>query len=50
MKSFRDKFASNRSPKHFIAYSLSFMGYGCIITSLGPLIPYLSTYTGNSET
>lgn len=43
MKNIKLKLASNHAPMHFIAYSLSFMAYGCAITSLGPLVPYLST-------
>ncbi len=27
---------------HFIAYCISFIGYGAIFTGLGPLIPYLA--------
>lgn len=50
MEQLKVKLASNLAPKHFLAYSLSFMGYGCVITGLGPLIPYLAALTGNPET
>lgn len=42
MDSLTAKIPINHAPKHFIAYSLSFMAYGCVITGLGPLIPYLA--------
>jgi hypothetical protein len=31
---------------HFIAYCVSFVGYGAIFTGLGPLIPYLAESQG----
>lgn len=50
MDTLKTKLSSNLAPKHFFAYSLSFMAYGCVITALGPLVPYLAAETGNSET
>lgn len=35
---------------YFLIYSASYLGYGTIITGLGPLIPYLSAETGIVET
>lgn len=32
----------NQNKFHFIAYCLSFIAYGAILTGLGPLIPYLA--------
>lgn len=43
----KNKLSTNLAPKHFLAYSLSFMAYGCVITGLGPLVPYLAAETGN---
>jgi len=42
MQGLRKKLASGRKPFHIVAYCASFLGLGCIITGLGPLIPYLS--------
>lgn len=39
-------FATNQAPYHFIAYALSFLAYGSIISGVGPLVPYLSEKTG----
>ncbi len=35
---------------HFMAYCISFIGYGAIFTGLGPLIPYLAEKQGVLET
>lgn len=35
---------------HFLAYCVSFIGYGAIFTGLGPLIPYLAQKQNVLET
>ena len=42
MKVIKDKIATNLAFTHYLAYCASFLGYGCVITGLGPLIPYLA--------
>lgn len=49
MEAIKSKIKANKNFKHFLAYSASFIGYGCIFTSLGPLIPYLAAATGRAE-
>jgi hypothetical protein len=46
MEAIKAKIKANKNFKHFLAYSSSFLGYGCIITGLGPMIPYFSAATG----
>lgn len=43
-----EKIKANKNFTHFLAYSASLMGYACILTSLGPLIPYLSEAGGHA--
>ena len=50
MQALKSKLLTNAAPWHYTAYCLSFMTYGCVITGLGPLIPYLSAETGHLET
>lgn len=44
------KFTNNKNLAHFFIYSASYLGYGTLITSLGPMIPYFSFKTGRIET
>ena len=47
MENLKSKLKSNKAPYHYIAYSLSYITYGGIITGIGPLVPYLSAITGH---
>lgn len=44
--SLREKLSSNQKPLYFMCYCISLMGTACVITGLGPLIPYLSEQSG----
>ena len=43
-------FKNNPNKFHFLAYCLSFLAYGAILTGLGPIIPYLAEYQHVNET
>lgn len=45
-----DRFKQHPNIGYFFLYSASYLGYGSLITGLGPLIPYLSAETGIIET
>ena len=45
-----EKIKKNPNIFQFMAYSFSFLGYGAILTGLGPLIPYLAEKQQVSET
>jgi hypothetical protein len=46
MEAIKAKIKTNLAFSHYLAYCASFIGYGCVITGLGPLIPYFSALTG----
>ena len=37
-----EQIKTNPTRWHFLAYCISFLGYGALLTGLGPLIPYLA--------
>ena len=49
MQSIRSKFSTLKSPAHYLSYCATFIGFGCLMSGLGPLIPYLSHLTGHDE-
>ena len=44
------KFRSNPNISYFVAYCLSFIGFGMLIAGLGPVIPFLSVKFNIVET